>query len=173
MNRDQKAELVNEITGRYASAPFVVLADYKGSTVAQMDALRRACEKEGIHIEVIKNTLSKRAIAGTSKETLAPHFKGNIAVIFSGEDAIAAAKLVKAQAKENDKLKIRAGFFDGAVLDAKGVELVSTLPSKEQLQSNLLALLLEAPRQVMGVIQGPGRDLVYLLSNFANKLDQG
>lgn len=172
MNRDQKAEFIDEIRNRFANAPFVVLTDFKGSSVGQMDAIRRACEKSGAHFQVVKNTLCRRAIAGTDHEKLADHLSGNIGVMFSSEDAVGAAKMFKDVLKGNDKLEVRAGFFDGDVLDAKGVAAVADLPSREDLLSTLLRTLQEGPRQVLGVIQGAPRDLLYLLQNHAAEIEK-
>lgn len=171
MNREQKAQFVEEIRGRFAEAPFVVLTDFKGSTVAQMDSLRRACETSGATFQVVKNTLSRRAVEGTEAEALTEHFQGNVGLLFSGEDAIAAAKMFKAAVKENDKLQIKAGFFEGDVLDAKATVAVASLPSREDLLVSLLRTIQEGPRQVLGVVRAPARDLLYLLSNYANKLE--
>lgn len=171
MNREEKAIQIDDLHQRFTSTPFVVLADFKGSTVAQMNTLRRGCEKGGVFFQVVKNTLAVRALEGTGKEKLADHFRGNIGVLIAQEDAIAAAKLVKQFKKENEKILVRAGFFDGDVLNDKDVAAVAELPSKEELQSMLLATLQEAPRSVLGMIQAAPRDLLYLLNNYANKLE--
>ena len=173
MNLEQKSAMVEDLKGRFENAPLVILTDWKGSTVQEMDALRRACEPAGVHFQVVKNTLCRRAIAGTDMDGLASHFKGNIGVLFAGDDPIAAAKLYKEQKKENAKLICRAGYFEGDVLDAAGVEAVASLPSREELLSTLLRTIQEGPRQVMGIIRAPARDLLYLLSNYANKLEEG
>lgn len=172
MNREDKAAFVEEIRERFTNAPLVILTDWVGSTVAEMDQLRRACEPAGVEFRVVKNTLCKRAVEGTDMESLAPHFKGNIGVLIAGEDPIAAAKVYKEQKKENEKLVCRAGFFEGDVLDEKGVELVATLPSKEELLVTLLRTLQEGPRKVLGILQAPARDLLYLLRNYATKLEE-
>ena len=171
MNRAEKEAFVQDIRTRFQDAPLVILTDFVGSTVAETDQLRRACEPVGVRFQVVKNTLCMRAIEGTEKEPLKEFFKGNVGVIISGEDPIAAAKVFKEQSKTNKKLVVKAGFFEGDVLDAQGVALVAELPSKEELLAKTLATLLEAPRRVMRVIQAPGRDLVYLLNNYANKLE--
>ncbi len=170
MNREQKAEFVEEVQSRFAASPLVILTDFKGSTVGELEEMRYACSDAGAEFQVVKNTLCKRALAGTDMEALSSHFQGNIGVVFSGEDAIATAKAFKGQRKENPNLETRAGFFEGDVLDEAGVDLVATLPSKEELLSQLLRTIQEGPRQVMGVIQGPARDLVYLLNNYSSKL---
>lgn len=172
MNREEKSQIIEDMKSSLAGAPLVLLAEFQGATVAELDAWRRACEPAGIQFQVVKNSLCKRAIDGTRLQALGPYFKGNVAVFISGEDAIAAAKLFNAKRKDSVKVKLKAGFFDGDVIDEKGVEMVANLPSREQLLSTLLATMQEAPRQVMGVIQGPARDLVYVLQNFASKLEK-
>ena len=172
MNREQKAQIVDDIRARLEETPFLALTDFQGSTVAQMDALRRACEEKGVSYQVVKNTLSKRAIEGTDLEGLREHFTGNIGLLIAGEDPIAAAKLLKAQLKDNPNLELRAGFFEGDVLDEKKTLAVAELPSREELLVTLLRTLQEGPRQILGVIRGPARDLLYLLSNYAKKLEE-
>ncbi|MEZ4236013.1 MAG: 50S ribosomal protein L10 [Myxococcota bacterium] len=172
MNREQKAEQVENLHTRFSATPFVVLTDFKGSTVAEMDSLRRGCEKSGVYFKVVKNKLAKRALEGTGKETLAEHFRGNIGVFIADEDAIGAAKLLRDQKKANAHLVVRAGYFDGDLVDEKGVAAIAELPSKEELQATLLSTLQEGPRQILGALQAPGRDLLFLLQNFAAKLEE-
>lgn len=173
MNRAQKAEMVKEFAERLSNAPFVAVADYRGITVEQVDVLRRSLEKEGIEYRVIKNTLAKRAIAGTPMEGLGEHLTGMSGWVLSGEDPVAAAKALRDATKELAKAKtfiVKGGYFDGQTLDPAGVAKVADLPSKEELLSLLLRTLQAGPRQVMGVIRGPARDLLYLLKNYEDKL---
>jgi len=172
MNQAQKAEFVEEIRGRFTGAPLVILTDFKGSTVAEMERLRRACEPAGVNFRVVKNTLCKRALAGTELEVLTEHFRGNVGVVFASDDPIAAAKMFKAQVKANKKLEVRAGFFEGEVLDAAGVSAVAELPSREELLVLMLRTIQEGPRQVLGILQAPARDLLYLLKNYQTKLEE-
>lgn len=172
MNREEKAQMIDELHAQFAAGPLVVLTDFRGSTVPQMDKVRRTCEPAGLYFRVVKNTLAVRALEGTGKEILADHFVGNVGLIVSGEDPIAAAKLVKQYAKDNENIKIKAGYFDGEVLDEKKLIAVADLPSKEELQSMLLATLQAAPQKLLGVLQAPARDLLYLLNNHAQKLEE-
>lgn len=173
MNRAEKAEFIEDVRGAFAASPFVVLTDFKGATVLELDALRRACEANGAQFRVVKNTLCRIAVADTEKSALAAHFRGNIGVVLAGDDVVSVAKMIRDQKRANDKIAIRAGFFDGDVLDEKGVASVADLPSREELLSKLLATLNEGPRQLLSVIQGPARDLLYVLNNFASKLEDG
>lgn len=172
MNQTDKAQIIDDIRGQLANASFVVLTDFKGSTVAQLNSLRRNFEKNGIQFRVVKNTLARRAIAGTEHEPLGPLFKGNIGVLSADEDPQKMAKLLKETMAANDKLVVRAGYFDGGVIDDKAVIAVADLPSREQLLVMLLRTIQEGPRQILGVLQGPARDLLYVLQNYAKKLEE-
>jgi large subunit ribosomal protein L10 len=176
MSRANKATLVDGLTTRLESAPFVALADYRGITVEEVNELRTKFRNAGIHYEVIKNKLAKRAIAGSDKEALNELLVGMTSWIISGEDPIAAAKVLKAETEKlvkDERFTIKGGFFDGEFLDSKGVIDVAELPSKDELFAMLLGLLQKGPQQVLGVVQAPGRDLVNLLKNFESKLADG
>ena len=171
MNRTQKAAFVEDLTARLNGAGLVVLADFRGASVAQTNDLRREFEKTGLKVQVVKNTLAKRVIAGTEMEGLGEHFQGMTGVIIGGEDGIAAAKVIKSSLfAKGSPMAVKAGFFDGVVLDPNGVKAVADLPSREELLSLLLRTLQEGPRQIMGVIRAPARDLLYLLKNYESKL---
>ena len=171
MNREQKVGMVENLHTRFRATPFVVLADFKGSTVAQMNTFRRACEPAGIYFRVVKNTLAVRALEGTGMEKLAEKFRGNVGLLISGDDAIGTAKLLKQQVRDNEKILVKAGYFDGDVLDSKGVASVAELPSKEELQSKLLSVLVQGPTLLLSVLQAPARDLLFLLKNYESKLE--
>ena len=113
MSREEKAALVDDLTSRLESAPFVALADYRGISVEQVNALRNKFREAGVHYEVIKNKLAKRAIAGSEKEAMNDLLVGMTAWIISGEDPIAAAKLLKAETKDlvkNEVFALKGGF---------------------------------------------------------------
>ena len=174
MNQAQKQEFVASFSARVKEAPFIALADFRGITAEQVNGFRRALDKAGVDYKVVKNKLALRAIEGTEIEGLGEMLSGMTAWVLSGEDGVGAAKALKNAAKElikEEKLSIKGGFFDGDVIDAKGVGAVAELPSKEELLATLLATIQQAPRQVLGVLQAPGRDLLYLLKNYENKLE--
>ena len=173
MSRNEKVAIVDGLSSRLESAPFVALADYRGISVAEVTDLRSKFKDAGVHYEVIKNKLAKRAIEGTELESLSELLSGMTTWIISGEDPIAAAKLLKAETKglvKDEKFTIKGGFFDGELLDSKGVSDVAELPSKDELFAMLLGLLQKGPQQVLGVVQAPARDLVTLLKNYEAKL---
>ena len=170
-NLQEKEQAVARLREQFAASPLVVLTDFKGARVKEFDKLRRSLEKNQIKVEVVKNSLCERALAGTDKEILSSHFRGNVVVLFSTPDAIETAKVLKAQLRESEKFSVKAGFFDGALIDAKGIEEVASLPSREDLLARLLANLQAGPQNLLGVINGPGRDLMSLLANYASKLE--
>ena len=106
MSRAEKVKLVDELTSRLENAPFVALADYRGISVEEVNALRNKFREAGVHYEVIKNKLAKRAIAGSDKEAMNDLLIGMTAWIISGEDPIAAAKVLKAETKELVKKEV-------------------------------------------------------------------
>lgn len=175
MNQTQKAELVDGLVSKLGGAPLLMLADYRGVTVKEIDNVRRELEKSGIEYRVIKNTLARRALAGTDKEPLGELLTGMTGMIISNEDPISTAKTVRDLIKPFIKLEkfvIKGGFFDGDVLNGEDIQKVADLPGREELLATMLATLIEGPRQVLGVIQGPARDLLYLLKNYETKLSE-
>jgi len=173
MSRNEKASIVDGLSTRLENAHFVALADYRGISVAEVTDLRAKFKEAGVHYEVIKNKLAKRAIEGTDMAALHDMLQGMTTWIISGEDPIAAAKLLKAETKalvKDERFTIKGGFFDGELLDSKGVTDVAELPSKDELFAMLLGLLQKGPQQVLGVVQAPARDLVTLLKNYEAKL---
>lgn len=175
MNYQQKVELVEQLSERLQNTPLVVLTDYRGVDVAEINQFRRALEAQGVEYRVIKNTLGRRAVEGTELEGLAEHMSGMTGWVLSGEDPIATAKILRDVTKDlnkKDKLLLKAGFFDGQTLDSAEIKKVADLPSREELLALLLRTLQEGPRQVLGVIQAPARDLLYLLKNYETKLEE-
>ncbi len=173
MDRTNKAEFVSSFSDRIAGAPLVVLADYRGASVENTNALRRRLEKEGITWTVVKNTLARRALVDTPFEGLSQHFVGMTAVAISGDDPVGTAKVLREVLDPKNPIQVKAGYFDGEILDAAGVKAVASLPSREELLVMLLRTIQEPARQVLGVIQAPARDLLYLLKNYESKLAEG
>jgi large subunit ribosomal protein L10 len=171
-NTALKEVRINELRARFEASPLIILADFKGATVKEMDRIRRGVETGGVRFQVVKNTLCERALEGTEKAKLAEHFRGNIGVLFSSADPIATAKLLKEKLKESQKFVVKAGFFEGDVLDAKGVAAIAELPGREEMLVTVLRTIQEGPRQILGVVQGPARDLLYVLNNYASKLEE-
>jgi len=175
MNREQKAEFVDSLSARLKDVPLIALADYRGVTVAEINAFRRSLAEQGMGYSVIKNSLAKRAIAGTPMEGLGEHLTGMTGWVLSGEDPVASAKTLRTLTKDlkkQNKFIIKGGYFDGDTIDGAAIDKVADLPSREELLVMLLRTLQEGPRRVLGVMQAPARDLLYLLKNYESKLEE-
>ena len=140
LNRSEKEAVISDLTGLAAKAQTLVIAEYRGITVADMTKLRNTARSNGVTLSVLKNTLARRAVAGSGFEVVADQMTGPLIYSFS-EDAVAAAKVVAEFAKTNDKLVIRAGAYLGKALDANGVKQLASIPSKEVLLAQLLGLM--------------------------------
>ncbi|MBN8749894.1 50S ribosomal protein L10 [Xylophilus ampelinus] len=141
LNRSEKEAVISEVTGLAAKAQTLVMAEYRGITVADMTRLRNEARAKGVSLSVLKNTLARRAVAGSAFEVVGDQMTGPLIYGFS-EDAVAAAKVVADFAKTNDKLVIRGGAFGGKALDVEGVKQLANIPSKEVLLAQLCGLLM-------------------------------
>ena len=140
LNRSEKEAVIGDVTSLAAKAQTLVLAEYRGITVADMTKLRNTARSQGVTLSVLKNTLARRAVAGSAFEVLGDQMTGPLIYGFS-VDAVAAAKVVADFAKTNDKLVIRGGAFGGKTLDVNGVKQLANIPSKEVLLAQLLGLM--------------------------------
>jgi len=140
LNLQEKQAVVAEVSAEVAKAQTIVLAEYRGIEVGDITKLRANARKAGVYFHVLKNTLARRAVQGTQFEPLAEKMAGPLVYGISA-DAVAAAKVVYDFAKTNDKLVIKAGAYNGKVLDAAGVNALATVPSKEVLLAQLCGLL--------------------------------
>lgn len=149
-----KQPVVEEISAGIKDAQSVVLVDYRGLTVAQDTELRKALREAGVNYKVYKNTMMNFAFKGTDFEALAPYLEGPSAMAYSATDATAPARVLAKFAKTADKLEIKGGVVEGIAYDAKGIQGIASIPSREELISKLL-----------GSIQSP-------ITNFARVMNQ-
>ncbi|MBA3773607.1 MAG: 50S ribosomal protein L10 [Ramlibacter sp.] len=141
LNRSEKEAVIEEVTGLAARAQTLVIAEYRGITVADMTKLRNDARSKGVNLSVLKNTLARRAVAGSQFEVVGDQMTGPLIYGFS-VDATAAAKVVADFAKTNDKLVIRGGAYGGKPLDVNGVKALASIPTKEVLLAQLCGLLM-------------------------------
>ena len=140
LNRSEKEAVISDVTSLAAKAQTLVLAQYRGITVADMTRLRSTARSNGVSLTVLKNTLARRAVIGSEFEVVSDLMTGPLIYGFS-EDAVAAARVVADFAKTNDKLVIRGGAYGGKALDVNGVKQLASIPSKEILLAQLLGLM--------------------------------
>ena len=168
---DDKKALVAEVAKVAATAQSVVAAEYRGLTVSQMTSLRSKARASGVYLRVVKNTLARKAIAGTPFECVGKSLKGPLILAFSKEDPGAAARLVKAFAKDNDKLKTTVLSLGDTVLAAKDIDRVAALPTLEAARAMLLGALQAPIGKLVRTIAEPQAKLVRAIAARKDKLE--
>ena len=141
MNLEDKKALGAEVNAVAAKALSVVGAENRGLTVAQMTELRAKARAQGVFMRVVKNTLARRAVAGTPYECIGPALKGPLVLAFSSDDPGAAARVVKAFTKDHEKLVATLVSLGGQLLGPKDIEKVASLPTREQALAKLMGLM--------------------------------
>jgi len=173
MERDQKEKQITEIKTRFDKMTAAVLLDFKGMTVENATKLRSEFRKAGVEYKVVKNTLVKHAIKGSAYAgKLDDALVGMTGIAWSYEDPSAAAKVVKAFKKDEagDKLTVKAGLVDGAILDAKAVtDQLANMPGKDELRATLLATLQAPLAQFVRLLNAPAQNFAYLLAAKENQ----
>lgn len=163
MNREEKAEIVEELKQTLGHAASVIVADYRGLTVEQVNSLRREIRRAECSYRVVKNTLVKLAIAGTRMEGLAPMLKGPTAIAYSKVDPVAPAKVMDKFAGELEPLKVRGGYLEGKVLDAAGVKSLAHMKGKDELRAELLATFMAPAQNFVATLVAGVQNFLYLL----------
>lgn len=158
IRRAEKEQIVQSVAERMRRSKSIVLADYRGLTVAEDTELRARLRQAGIDYSVVKNTLTTRAAEQAEIEGLEPFLTGPTAIAFSYDDPVAPAKILHEFSREHKALELKGGYVEGKVVDAKEIEALAKLPSREGLLSMLLS-----------VLQAPMRNLAYVLSQVAEK----
>src|SRR5882672_933348 len=160
LHLEDKKALVAEVAEVAAKASSVVAAEYRGLSVGQMTELRAKARKSGVYVRVVKNTLARKALAGTSFESVGPKLKGPLVLAFSKDDPGAAARVVKDFAKTNEKLVAKLVSLGGQVLSAKDLDTVASLPTREQALSILLGLMRAPIQKLVRTLAEPQAKLV-------------
>ena len=143
LNLSQKQEVVAELAEVASKAHSLVAAEYAGTTVAQMTAMRKKARETGVFLKVVKNTLASRAVVGTEFEVVKDALVGPLLYAFSVEEPGAAGRLIKEFAKTNDKLQAKVVSVEGKLLPAAHVEVLASLPTREQALTMLARVLAE------------------------------
>jgi large subunit ribosomal protein L10 len=164
LNISQKKEQVKRLAQELAKSEISILVDYKGLDVLKMTDLRSRLRKEGVQIEVVKNTLLSRASEGTDAALMKKFYKGPNAIILSTDDPVAPAKVLVDFAKDNDKLEIKAGALSGKLLSLEEIKQLAKMPSREELLGQLVRTLNAVPTSFVTVISGVPRAFVNVLN---------
>jgi large subunit ribosomal protein L10 len=168
---DDKKALVAEVNSVAATAQSVVAAEYRGLTVTQMTDLRTKARKSGVYLRVIKNTLARKAIAGTQFEGVGKSLKGPLILAFSKDDPGAAARLVKAFSKDNDKLVPTLVSLGGTQLSGKDLDKVASLPTLEIARATLLGTLQAPLSTLVRTLAEPHASLVRAIAARKDKME--
>jgi large subunit ribosomal protein L10 len=151
LNRNEKAAVVADVSAQAARSQTLALAEYRGLTVESLNKLRVDARSKGVYLHVLKNTLARRAVAGTPFEAAQGAMVGPLIYGFS-EDAVAAAKVLADFAKTNDKLVVKGGAYAGKALDAEGIKALASIPSREVLIAQVAGLLKSPIQRMAGVL---------------------
>lgn len=173
MNKQEKAEFLEDLKQSFAKANAVVFADYKGVTSEEMNALRRTARTKNVKIAVVKNNLVRVALKGTPKEKSVEGLAGATAAAFAFGDAVEMAKTMADFAKKVEAFTLKDGFLGDKAMTEAEIKQLATLPSKEVLVSQLLSVLNGPIRNFVGVLNAVQRDFVYVLKAIEDKKGQG
>lgn len=174
MERVKKEEVLGEIIEAWKNVSSIVVADYRGITVPVVTAIRDDFRKAGCHYRVIKNSLVKIAVKGSKMEPLTQLMAGTTAVIWTtGEAPQPPAEIALKWAKTEPKFKILGGYFEGSVLDVAGVNMLSKLPTKNEVRASMLMTFLAGPQGFVAQINAPVQNFAYLLDARRRQLEEG
>jgi large subunit ribosomal protein L10 len=163
MDRAGKQEILGEIKEAFSNVASVVIADYRGITVPVVTAMRDDFRKAGCHYRVLKNSLVKIAVKGSKMESLSQLMVGTTAVIWSTEIPQDPAKIALKWAKDEPKFQIKGGYYEGQLLDAKGVDALAKMPGKNEIRAQMLMTFLAAPQSFVAQLAAGPQNFAYLL----------
>jgi large subunit ribosomal protein L10 len=161
---EAKRALVEEVSQIAATAQSAVAAEYRGLSVGQMTELRAAARKSGVYLKVVKNTLAKRAIAGTEFECMSSSLVGPLVLAFSREDPGAAARVIKGFAKDHEHLKAVAVALGGELYAGADLDRVASLPTLDEARARLLGTLVAPMSQLVRTLAEPAAMLARTLA---------
>jgi large subunit ribosomal protein L10 len=165
MKREQKEQVVDELTQRLKAADTLLVADYRGLTMPQIDELRSRLLESGARFTVVKNTLTRRAAEAAGADALLALLDGPSAIAFleADGDMVAAAKALADSARETHVLEIRGGMMQGRALTAAEVESLATLPPEDVLRGQVLGAIVAPLTALAGLLNAPLQNLVGLI----------
>lgn len=168
MDRTAKADLVSTLNGVFNQSAVVVVAHYKGLTVADMQKLRAQMKQAGATVKVAKNSLAGIALEGTDVASIKPLLKGPTLLAYSG-DPVAAAKVAVDFSKTNDKLVILGGAMGSTALNPDGVKALASLPSLDELRAKLVGLIQAPATKIAQLSTAPAAKLARVFGAYAKK----
>jgi large subunit ribosomal protein L10 len=161
MNKEDKKTYIEEMKKNFSSNEAIMIAQYQGLNVLELDELRKQLREKGILFKITKNRITKIAIKDSPVKDLEKYYTGPTATAMSS-DPITTAKILTKFAKTHEKLKIVAGFMDGKVLDEKEVAIIATLPSLEEARANIVGILATPAQKLISILLAPGSKIANL-----------
>lgn len=170
MNRNEKNTIISDLKDGLSKASVILLADYRGITVGQLEQLRRKCRKEKVLVRVVKNTLARRSVLATANAAISEDLVGLTLLAWSMENPFAPAKILMEYAKENDKFKIRIGVLDGRKITGQDIKNLAEMPPPEQLKAMLLGALNAPMSSLLAVLNAPASEFLGVVKAREEKL---
>lgn len=161
---EQKKAIVAKVAEVASRAPTALAAEYIGLNVAEMTALRQNARHAGIYLRVVRNTLARRALAGSKFDCMREGLVGPLLLAFSNDEPGSAAKVIRDFARENDRLIVKLICLDGQLLDAADLERLASMPSRDEARAMLLGLLQAPLTKFVRTLSEPGGKCVRLLA---------
>ncbi len=171
LSRARKKEIVATMVEHLSSSTAVVVSDYRGLDVHELQTLRTQLRESGATMHVIKNTLATLAFNQAGIEPPTALLSGPTAITVLGEEVSKPTKALLDFAEDHDDLEVRGGMLEGKVLDESGVLMMSKLPTKEEVLTQIVGVIAAPSRQLVSVLNAPLRDLVGVINAYANKAE--
>ena len=166
---ESKKAVVEEVHAVARDAHSLAAAEYRGMSVAEMSDLRAKAKQANVYLRVVRNTLARRAFENTEFACTSQQLSGPLVLAFSRDEPAAAARVVKDFSRTNDKLVVRFLSFDGKALEAPDIDVLASLPTREEALAHLMAVLLAPATQLVRTIAEPHAGLVRVLDAYREK----
>jgi large subunit ribosomal protein L10 len=164
VNRSEKKQVIEQLNKRASEASIALVTDFRGLKVEELETLRSRLREEGVHYQVVKNTLARLALEHSPHEVIKDEFKDCCALALGYDDPVLAAKVLSKFAKENKNFFLRFGSFEGKMLSVEEIEALSKLPGREQLLAMLMGTMNAVPGNFVGLFANLLRNMLYALN---------
>jgi large subunit ribosomal protein L10 len=172
MVRQDKVDLVERVSDKLRQSQSVIVTDFKGMTVDELEGLRVQLREQSVEMKVIKNRLVRRALSEVGYDSMDDCLKGNSAIVFGLQDPAAPAKILLKYAKKHEKLVIKGGLLEGKRLDQNGVKALSTMPGRKELLSIMAGDLKQPATKMAMVFQAGLLKVAYAMNALATKKEE-
>lgn len=174
MSKPVKEMMVAEYRRRFSDLEAAVVVEIRGLDADGTAALRGGLREKAIQVSIVKNTLARKAFVGTPLEALDPSLKGPSALVYGGASVVDVARELVTRAKKVKQLELKAACLDGILYEgAEGVTRLSSMPTREEAQTELVTLALSPGRNLLGAAKGPGGRILGIVKEIQERLERG